>query len=50
MLIKKSKLGTTTKTMAIVLCVLTYFTTPFIMMIVGLADTLFNFRKVDIIV
>lgn len=50
MLVKKSKLATTTRTMVIVLCVLTYFTMPFIMMIVGLADTLFNFRKVDIIV
>nr|WP_307993291.1 DUF2232 domain-containing protein [uncultured Niameybacter sp.] len=50
MFVKKSKLATTTRTMVIVLCVLTYFTVPFIMMIVGLADTLFNFRKVDIIV
>lgn len=50
MLIRKSKLNSTTKTMSIVLSVLVFFMMPFIMMLVGLADTLFNFRKVDIIV
>lgn len=50
MLIKKSKLTSSTKTMSIVLSVLVFFIMPFIMMLVGLADTLFNFRKVDIIV
>lgn len=50
MLVKKSKLNSMSKTMSIVLSVLVFFIMPFIMMLVGLADTLFNFRKVDIIV
>lgn len=50
MCIRRSKLALGARRLGIVLCVLVYFTVPFIMMIVGLADTLFNFRKVDIIV
>lgn len=50
MIIRKSKWTSGLKVMSIVLSLMMFWTTPFIMMIIGLGDTLFNFRKVDIIV
>lgn len=50
MLIRKSNWTSGLKMMSIVLSVMMFWTTPFVMMIIGLGDTLFNFRKVDIIV
>ena len=50
MIIRKSKWSSGLKVISIVLSLMMFWTTPFIMMIIGLGDTLFNFRKVDIIV
>lgn len=50
MLIKKSSWSSGLKMLSILLSVMMFLTTPFIIMIIGLGDTLFNFRKVDIIV
>lgn len=50
MMIRRSKWSSGLKVMSIVLSVMMFWTAPFIIMIIGLGDTLFNFRKVNIIV
>lgn len=49
-LIKRSNWSSGLKMMSILLSIMMFWSTPFIVMIVGLGDTLFNFRKVDITV
>lgn len=49
-LIKRSRAGRPFKIMTIVLSMLFFYLSPTVMMVVGIADTMFNFRKVKIIV
>lgn len=50
MLIRRSNWTSGLKMMSILLSIMVFLSTPFIIMIIGLGDTLFNFRKVDITV
>lgn len=50
MTIRKAKLSTLVKTMGIVLSFMVFFTAPMFIIMIGLFDTLFNYRKAEIVV